>query len=323
MIRWGIIGPGTIANAFAQEVNKTVSGKLVSVYGRNKEKVKIFAEKYSINYYNDIDIFLKDNNMDAVYIATPHSHHTIFADKCIMAGKHVLCEKPFSYNYRTAENTIKMAEEKNIFIMEALWTLFLPAIKKSREWIEQNKIGNIKLITANFGFASKFNIESRLFNPNLAGGALLDAGVYPIYFSNFILGENPISIKSNSKMTSTDVDETDVINFKYKSGAQASLICSIGIKCDNTAVIYGEKGKIIIPMFWRAKEAHLYTDECNESFFDNDKDNGYKYEIQEANECILNDMIESNIATHEGTLNIAKILDEIRKQNNVVYPFEK
>ena len=161
----------------------------------------------------------------------------------------MLCEKPFSYNYETSKKVLDLARENNVFVMEALWTLFLPAIKKAKTWIDEGKIGKVKMITANFGFKSEEDINSRLYNPNLAGGALLDVGIYTILFSNFIIDEIPSSINATTIFTSTNVDESDVISLKYESGALASLTCSIASDTDNTAIIYGEKGKIIVPKF--------------------------------------------------------------------------
>ena len=323
MIKWGIIAPGSIANAFAIEVKNTKGGILEAVYGRDENKVKEFAKKYNLGkYYSNIDEFLKDENIDAVYIATPHNYHMEYAKKCIEAKKHILCEKPFSYNYKTSKEVLSFAKENNIFIMEALWTLFLPAINQAKKWIKEDKIGNIKLITANFGFKSEEDINSRLYNPNLAGGALLDVGIYPILFSNFIMGSYPKEIKASAEFTNTKVDESDIINLKYENGALASLTCSISADTDNTAVIYGEKGKIVIPKFWSAKESYLYIGDKVEAYVDSYEEAGYKYEIEEANSCIKNKALESNIASHNITLELVKIMDEIRKQIGLVYPFE-
>ena len=323
MVKWGIIGPGAIANAFAKEVNNSQGGKVVAVFGRNEERAKSFSEKYNIEkYYSDINEFLNDDNIDAVYIATPHNYHMEYAIKCIKAKKHILCEKPFSYNYKTSKEVLDLAKENNVFIMEALWTLFLPAINKAKTWVKENKIGKVKLITANFGFKSEEDVNSRLYNANLAGGALLDVGIYPILFSNFIMNDIPKEIKATATMTRTGVDETDVIDLKYKDGALASVTCSIAAETDNTAVIYGEKGKIVIPTFWMAKEAYLYSYENEEKFEDKYNEAGYKYEIIEANNCIVNNALESDIASHDVTLYLARIMDEIREQIGLVYPFE-
>lgn len=323
MIRWGIIGPGAIANAFAKEVNNTKNGVLSAVYGRNENKVSEFCKNYNVkNYYTNIDEFLNSDDIDAIYIATPHSHHMEYAKKCIKAKKNVLCEKPFSYNYETSKEVLEMAKENNVFIMEALWTLFLPAINKAKTWIEEGRIGKVKLITANFGFVSEEDINSRLYNPSLAGGALLDVGIYPILFSNYMLNDIPNNINAIAKFTRTNVDETDVITLQYEEGTLASLTCSISSDTDNTAVIYGEKGKIVIPTFWMAKEAFLYIEDKVETYIDEYKEAGYKYEIEEANECIIKNYLESNIASHKMTLDLAKIMDEIRDKIGLRYPFE-
>ena len=170
----------------------------------------------------------------------------------------------------------------------------------------------IILITANFGFKSEEDVDSRLYNANLAGGALLDVGIYPILFSNFIMNDIPKELKASATMTRTGVDETDVIDLRYKDGALASLTCSIA----------AETGKIVIPTFWMAKEAYLYSYENEEKFEDKYNEAGYKYEIIEANNCIVNKVLESEIASHDVTLCLARIMDEIREQIGLVYPFE-
>lgn len=159
-----------------------------------------------------------------MYIATPHNYHMEYAKKCIKAKKHVLCEKPFSCDYNSSKEVLELAKENNVFIMEALWTLFLPAINQAKTWIEEGKIGKIKLITANFGFKSEEDINTRLHNPNLAGGALLDVGIYPILFSNYMMNDFPSEINAAAQFTKTNVDETDTINLKYKEGTLASKI---------------------------------------------------------------------------------------------------
>lgn len=324
MIKWGIIGYGNIAAAFAEEIGETENGELIAVYGRNKERLAKFSEKFEIdNIYDNIKKFLNNEEIDAVYIATPHSTHMEYAELCIKNKKHVLCEKPFSYNRESGQRILELAKENNVFIMEALWTLFLPAIKKAKEWVLDGKIGKVNLITANFGFKNECkNLSSRLYNPDLAGGALLDVGIYDILIANFIMGKRPESISAKAVMTETKVDETCVMNFKYEEGTLASLTCSISSATDNTAVIYGEKGKITIPYFWSAKEAFLESESGNESFKDDYKKAGYKYEIIEAGECIKNKMLTSREASHELTLELSEIMDEIREQIGLKYPFE-
>ncbi|MDV4150907.1 Gfo/Idh/MocA family oxidoreductase [Clostridium sp. AL.422] len=324
MIRWGIIAPGGIANAFANEVIKTEDGILSAVYGRNEEKTKEFAKKHNIEkYYVNIDEFLNDDNIDAVYIATPHNYHMEYAKKCVLAKKHVLCEKSFSYDAKTGIEVIEIAKENNVFIMEALWTLFLPAVNQAKKWIEEGRIGKVKLITVNFGFKSDYNPISRLYDPNLAGGALLDVGIYPILFSNYVANAYPKEISASAEFTNTNVDESDIINLKYEDGTLASLTCSIGVDIDKSAVIFGENGKIVVPRFWMAKEAYLYNGDVSEEFIDKYEEAGYKYEIEEVNKCIINGDLESSVASHSFTIGLAKIMDEVRSQIGLVYPFEE
>lgn len=324
MIKWGIIGPGAIAHKFANEVHNTAQGKLISIYGRNEERTSKFAKEYNlVKYYTDIDEFLNCGEIDAVYIATPHNSHMEFAEKCIRSGKHVLCEKPFSYNHKTSKEILELAKENNVFIMEALWTLFLPAVKKAKSWIEEGRIGNVKLITANFGFKSEVDLSSRLYNPELAGGALLDVGIYTILISNFITNNIPSEINASAVMTKTNVDETDTISLKYKNGECASLTCTITCDTENNAVIYGDKGKIVITDFSKAKKSYLYeNDNIVETFEDVYDGVGYKYEIEEANKCILENKLESEYSSHKVTLELAQIMDEIKEQIGLVYPFE-
>lgn len=323
MIRWGIIGPGNIAGKFAKEVNIEGESRLVSVYGRNKERVEKFAnENKAERYYTDVEEFLNDEKLDVVYIATPHNNHMEYAVKCIRAGKHVLCEKPFSYNYKTGREVFELAEENGVFIMEALKPLFMPSLNKAKEWIEEGKIGNVKLITASFGSRNSEEKSPRLYELQSAGGALLDVGIYIIMFANYMMNCTPDSIKATAEMTAANVDETDIISLRYPNGGLASLTCSISCNSGKDAVIYGENGKIVIPSFSKAKEVFLYSDDGDEKYVDTYEGYGMMYEIHEVNKCILNKKLQSESASHKTTLDIAQVMDEVRKQINLQYPFE-
>ncbi|MDO5516566.1 MAG: Gfo/Idh/MocA family oxidoreductase [Clostridium sp.] len=323
MIRWGIIGPGKIAGKFAKEVNIEGESRLVSVYGRNEERAEKFAkENKAEKYYTDIDEFLNDEKIDAVYIATPHNNHIEFAVKSIKAGKHVLCEKPFSYNYKTSREVFELAEKNDVFIMEALKSLFMPALNKAKEWIDEGKIGRVKLITASFGSKNNEEESPRLYELKSAGGALLDVGIYTIMLSNYMMNSAPEVISATAEMTSKNVDETDSISLKYSNGAIASLTCSIACNSGKDAVIYGENGKIVIPSFSKAKEVYLCCDDGEEKYTDTYEGYGMMYEIHEVNECIMNKKLQSETASHKMTLDIAEVMDEVRKQIEMVYPFE-
>ncbi|MDO5517344.1 MAG: Gfo/Idh/MocA family oxidoreductase [Clostridium sp.] len=323
MIRWGIIGPGNIASKFVKEVNIEGESRIISVYGRNQEKVERFSKENKVEkYYTNLGEFLKDEEIDVVYIATPHNNHMEMAIECIKHGKHVLCEKPFSYNYKTSREVFEIAEKSNVFIMEALKPLFMPAVKRAKEWIEEGRIGKVKLITANFGSRNSEDESPRLYDKQYAGGALLDVGIYTIMIANYMMNSNVEVIKGTAEMTSTNVDETDTVSLKYSNGALASLTCSIACNNGKDAVIYGECGKIVIPSFSKAKEVYLYCDDGEEKYVDTYEGYGMMYEIQEVNKCIKEKNLQSETASHRVTLDIAEIMDEIRKQINLIYPFE-
>lgn len=324
MIKWGIIGPGNIARKFIKEVNIEGESSIVSVYGRNEVRAEKFAKENSVErYYCDLEKFLNDEEVDAVYIATPHNTHMEFAKSCINHNKHVLCEKPFSYNAGTSREVFELAEKSDVFVMEALKPLFMPAVKKAKEWVDQGRIGKVKMITANFGSRNYEEESPRLYSRQSAGGALLDVGIYPIMFANYMMSAVPESIKATAEMTSTGVDETDVISLKYANGQLASLTCSIICSNGKDAVIYGERGKIVVPSFSKAKEVYLYSDDGEEKYTDSYEGYGMKYEIHEANKCIIEKKLQSKTATHKMTLDTARVMDEVRKQIGLKYPFEE
>lgn len=324
MINWGIIGPGNIAGRFVKEVNIQGESRITAVYGRRIERAEKFAKENKLDkFYSDLEAFLSDDEIDVVYIATPHNTHMDFAKECIKYGKHVLCEKPFSYNYRTSIEVLEMAKDANVFIMEALKPLFMPAVKMAKEWIEEGRIGKVKLIKADFGSRNSEEESPRLYSKQSAGGALLDVGIYPIMFANYMIDSEPESIKASSEMTFSGVDETDIINLKYPNGELASLTCSIICSTGKNAVIYGEEGKIVIPSFSKAKEAFLYCDEGEKKYVDHYEGYGMKYEIHEVNKRITEKKLQSEIASHKMTLDTIKIMDEVRKQIGLKYPFEE
>lgn len=321
MLNWGIYGAGKIADSFAKDFSKVEQAKLVAAYARNTEKLKKFCDKHKIeNAYDDVEAFLSDERIDVVYIATPHSLHAEAALKAIKAGKHVLCEKPFALNAKQATEVMKAAKENNVFIMEAIWTLFLPTIKKVFAWIDSGKIGPIKHIQANFGFKGNLDPEWRLMNPALGGGALLDVGIYPVMISNAIMKERPISIKANAKLTSTGVDGTTSIVLEYSDHVMASLNASIETQMLNTLIIYGELGRIEVPSFWMSDKAYLIIDDDIEIFnADDDEKNGYHHETRAVCDAIEHGKIELKSVSHDFTISLMETLDFIRREIGVIY----
>ena len=231
------------------------AGHIVAAYGRREEAVNEFCEKYDIlNRYNDEKAFFEDESIDVVYIATPHTLHSEVAIKALNAGKHVLCEKPFSMNETQTRKVLELSKQKNKYIMEALWTLFLPAMEQAMAWIKEGRIGQVNLVEGSFGFQGNGDPHGRLLNPDLGGGAMLDVGIYPLLMANFIAGEVPEKLNAVSKFTRTGVDETTLITASYKSGLLALIKTSINLELENDLTIYGKRVALKFQRFgWHKK----------------------------------------------------------------------
>lgn len=322
-IRWGIVGPGTIARRFAEAVKNVEGAELCAVASRSSDNGKAFAEKFDIpNVFEGYDKLAESDIIDAVYISTPHPFHKPCAEMFINAGKHVLCEKPICVNATEAEALKKCAEKKGVFLMEAMWTRFLPAIKEAQRIVNSGEIGEIRAVEADFCFNSPHEVAPiRIFSPDLAGGALLDIGVYCLHFAAAFLGSNPESITSVAH-TDGKVDLHTTSLLKYKSGAVANLSSSISVTKPDTAYIYGSKGRIFIPHFYTAKELFITTDEGEKHIVKEYLGNGFEEQTIEACECIRRGNLESEIVTLNESITIMKQMDLIREQIGIRYPFE-
>lgn len=324
-IRWGIIGTGNIAATFARALNSMEDSSLDGVASRNTNRAKEFAERFKIGKsYGSYEELAMDPDIDVIYIAVPHTEHKIMAELCIRNKKAVLCEKPFAINSRDTEELIAMAKEHDVFLMEAMWTKFLPANLKVKQWIKEGRIGRVLQIKATFGFHSDYDPQSRLYNPSLGGGALLDVGIYPISYTTFLLDKMPDSIISSAIIGRSGVDEQNVIVFKYNEGILANLSSSISCETGNDALIVGEKGVIKVDAFWRAESAKLYYDsyKCLDQYKEPFKANGYEYEAAEVNRCLREGLKISPLNPLTETLSNMKLMDEIRKEWGLVYPGE-
>lgn len=324
-IRWGIIGPGTIASVFAKALNSLDNTEINAVASRNYEKAKAFAERFhAVKAYGSYEELVKDPEVDVVYIATPHTEHMANTELCINHGKSVLCEKPFTLNSRQASYLIALAKEKKVFLMEAMWTKYLPVIKEVKQLIKDKRIGELKYFRANFGFQSVFDPKSRTFNPELAGGALLDLGVYPISFVIYMMDRLPDRIVSNAYLGKTNVDEMNSISFFYKEGVMAELNSAVNANTGADAIIIGDKGKIIIPYFYKAEKADIY--DLNDNLIDSISmpfvANGYEYEADEVNRCLREGLKESPLHSLQDTLDILNIMDDLRTSWGLEYPGE-
>lgn len=322
-IKWAILGAGKIAHKFAQDFRQVKNANLVAVASRSREKAESFASEYQITNILSYEELYKSTDVDVVYIATPHNFHYTQALSCIKNKKAVLCEKPVTLNDRQFRSLMEEASKNDVFLMEAMWTYFLPCIQKAKEWIAEEKIGKIKIIQADFGYKMDFNPSSRIYAPELAGGALLDLGVYPISFANFFAESKASSVLASGSLSKTGVDETTSILIRFND-ISCILFCSVVTRTINKGYIFGEKGYIELPEFHKAFSVRLYSNEHKllESFEDGRNTWGYNYETQHVTDQLLLGQTASNIATLQSSLIVQEIMTDIRRQIGLVYPDE-
>jgi predicted dehydrogenase len=324
--KWGIIGCGGIAHMFATSLQALESGILLAGASRTPGRAADFAQKYGMDrVYTDYESLVADPDIDAVYIATTHNFHFENAKLCLENGKHVLCEKPFTLNAVQTEELMALARANNLFMMEAVWTRFLPAIVKMQELLADGVIGEVLTVKADFSISGEFAPEGRLRNKALAGGALLDLGIYPITFADIIFDEQPIRIQSSAIMGKTGVDDRSFYLFDYENGRRAMLSSSFTHNAPSEAIVCGTKGYLRVPGFHAAQEFHIHRNGEEEPEIIklpySDGEN-FKFEIAHAMECITAKKIESDILPLSKTLSIMQTMDTLREQWGLRYDGE-
>lgn len=337
-LNWAILAPGMIANSMAKALSECLKKdsriKLYAVASRNLEKGQEFARKWGFSKaYGSYKELLDDKDVDVVYVANPHAFHYESVMDCLKAGKHVLCEKPAGCNLNQLKSMIVTAKSKNLFFMEAMWTAFNPCIKKIKEVISSGKIGQIKHIESRFCNRLPFEPQSRLWAPELAGGALLDLGIYNIYYSMMISDFSPIASYSSTVRMENSVDAWNSVTLKFENGITASFqsSCDMSAASDtHDAVIFGTKGYITTQNFFMAQKAQIHifknawgnendlVEEISEPF----GVNGYEYEMLNVTDCILNGKIESQVHTHQKSVELISFMDKLRADWDFKYPFE-
>ncbi len=322
--RWGVIGPGKIAHTFAKALEVIDDGVLYAVASRDANRAKEFAQMYNApKSYASYEDLIEDNDVDGVYVATLHPFHHDQALMCLEADKPVLCEKPLTVNAADARRLIETANARNVFLMEALWTRYLPIYSQIRKWLNGNEIGDLKLLTSNFCFRAPDDPEHRLWNHALAGGALLDIGVYNIAVSQWVFGDNPESVSAHSFLSETKVDAQTAATMIYADERLSQFTCSFLVDGANDFTIFGTEGRICIhPNFWGATEATLIKGDQQDTKREPFRATGFEYEIEEAMRCIRAGLIESPGMTHADTLANMRLMDKIRAQAGFKYSFE-
>ena len=322
-IRWGILSTGVIAKNFAQTVAQ-MNGEtsVLAVASRTKESADAFADSFGIERrYDSYEALANDPDVDIVYVATPHSRHYEDMKLMLEHGKHVMCEKSFTVDAQQAKEIFALAKEKNLFVMEAFWTKMLPVYREVERVIASGAIGEICAITAQYGYTTAR--EARKFVPELAGGTLLDIGVYAIGFACMFLGYEYDSIQSNLIMNSAGTDAIDAMVLR-KGDAIAQLTTAIGAQMTVFGGIYGTKGHIDVPEFKNPQKITVCVD--GQEPYDIVRPfevNGFEYEIREAMACVREGRQASSLMTPEQSIKTMAIMDEIRRQDNLVFPFEK
>ena len=316
----GIIGAGGIAVTMARTLNQMEDATAYAVASRSLEKAETFAKEHQVEKaYGSYEEMLQDPEVELVYVATPHSHHYELA---LCYGKPVLCEKAFTANAEQAEEILSISEEKKLFVGEAMWTRFLPSRKMIDEVVSSGEIGQVHMITANLGY--DIRMVERLRNPALAGGALLDVGIYPLTFIRMITSSKITSIDTSCVKLETGVDAQNTVTFVFEDGCMATMHSSMLGGTEQAGIVYGDKGYLIA---WNINNvSHI-------QIFDNDRKllreekvpaqiTGFEYEVRAAMEAIRDGKMESPQMPHSETLYMMRLMDGLRKRWGVRYPFE-
>ncbi|MFT5676328.1 MAG: putative dehydrogenase [Paraglaciecola sp.] len=312
-IRWGVIGAGRIAHTFCKDMAFCEHAELSAIAARSLQSAQNFADIYAVDKaYGAYQHLYDDPQIDAIYIATPHNFHFAQAKASLLAGKHVLVEKPITVSAQQCAELIALAKAQNCFLMEAMWSYFLPTIIKAKLWFDEGRIGNIVHIKADFGYPVAYVPGDRMYEPTLNGGCLLDMGIYPLALAQYFLCQQPISSSYSSHFASTGVEDDLIILADY-SEARATLATSFRAKLQNSAYIIGDKGYIDIPNFWRADRCSLFAmDSKVDEFIDERKGSGFEFQIDAASEAIKLGKRETELMPHSLSLDLQKQMDSIR-----------
>jgi len=312
-IRFAILGAGGIAAKFKDAIDRTEGAEVVAVGSKSLERAAAFAEKHNISrWYGSYAEMLSCPDIDAVYIATTHNFHMENIMECINAGKHIVCEKPMVLTEADARKVFSLAGEKGVFLMEAMWSRFLPHLQQAKQWITEGRIGKIESVRAVIGFRGNEKFETRLYNPDLAGGGLYDIGVYPIEIVSWLVGE-PVEdcISMWRKHPVTGVDENVSMILRYRS-CDAVIQCLITCTVKEHIILDGTKGSIEIPRSHLGDTCILYDENCREAErFTCTYPNGFIYEAAEAVQCIREGRQFSETIPPADTIACAHIFDRV------------
>ncbi len=324
-IRWGLIGLGSISRKFATGLGFLPDAEIYAVGSRSQDKAEAFGAEFGASKcYGSYEELVADPAVDVVYIGTPHTYHKPNTLMCLEAGKHVLCEKPFAVNRAEAQEMIDRARQKKLFLMDAFWTRFFPGMIKLRELLAEKVIGDVILLQADFGYRTgQILPQSRIYNLELAGGALLDVGSYCVQLASMVYGKQPREICSQYTLGSTGVDELSVSVFKYSDYQLATISTAIRLNTPHEARIMGSKGHIAIPDWWHPSEMTVaISGQSAETLRFDNLGNGYNYQAAEVGRCIRAGLTESPVMPLDETAAIMDTMDRMRADWGLRYPVE-
>ncbi|MEA4908705.1 MAG: Gfo/Idh/MocA family oxidoreductase [Anaerolineaceae bacterium] len=323
-IRWGILGTGGIAHKFAQGLQWAPGAVLAAVGSRDPSTADAFAREFNVPHaYGSYSELAQSPEVDVIYVSTPHFFHYENSLLCLENGKAVLCEKAFTINAREAQAVIDYARQKGLFVMEAMWTRFLPVAVRLRRMVAEGLLGELHSLAARFTFRADYNPQGRLFNPALGGGALLDVGVYPIAWAAMLFGE-PTEIHGIAHLSDQGVDERATMLLGYAGGQTASLFASLTTVSPDRSTLMGSQGYLTLhgrlahPTRITLSLKNKPDEELDVSF----EGNGYQFEALHVMECLRQGKLESEIMSLDETLSIMRTMDQLRQQMGVFYPGE-
>lgn len=324
-VRWGVIGAGSIASRFAGALAALPDAETLAVGSRSQDSADRFAEAHGFSRsYPSYAQLAADPDVDVVYVATPHPFHAENVELCLKAGKAVLCEKPFAMNAAEARRLVRLSRERGLFLMEGMWTRFFPLMGRLREVLADGTIGEPRMLTVDFGFRAPFDPSSRLFDPKLGGGAMLDVGVYCVSFASMVLGP-PVRATGLSHLGETGVDEQFAAALEHGGGRLSTITAGTRTATPQEATVLGTEGYIKIHSPWWMPEAMTVSRPGREDEVVREptEDNGFRYEAAEVMRCLGSGQKESSIVPLDETVSVLETMDEIRAVWGLRYPGEE
>ena len=323
-VNWGILGPGHIAHRFAVGLGAAAGARLVAVGSRDARRAEAFAARYGApQAHGSYAALAADRAVDAIYVATPHPHHAPACRLCLEADKPVLCEKPLAVNAAEAGAVAACARARGVLLMEGMWTRFIPATAALRGLLQAGEIGVPAMLQSDFAFSARVDPTSRLFAPELAGGALLDVGVYCVALASMILG-TPDTVAATAHLGATGVDERTAVALSYPNGAVAALLCGITVSTPQFATIIGSEGSVTVASpFWRSEQLTVRrSGAAAEERRYPLRGNGFNYEAEHFMELIRAGATDSPLMPLAESITISETLDAARRRIGLRYPFE-